>query len=255
MGEGENEKKAAAPTVVPEYGLKLSAALRAVAENKPASGITLGYIIDETGERAFGVLMAFLCLPFLLPLLPGVSIPFGLALMLLGGQLAIGWHRPWLPKKFRNWNLPEKFTTKLLSGVAKLFKPLEKLIRPRLKFMQNRLAYIAVGIALVVQGGIMAAPIPIPGTNSIPAWMALILILGITEEDGLTMIVGLLLTAAAIGILVFAAIFGAEKIHDQREKKRANASQAATMTHPATTVTQSASQTRPGIPPASFPSP
>jgi hypothetical protein len=215
----------ARPAVVPEYGLRLSAALRAVIEHKPPAGITLGYIIAETGERAFGVLMAFLCLPFLLPLLPGVSVPFGLALVLLGLQLAVGWHRPWLPRRMLAWRLPEKVTAKIVAGVATLFKPLEKVCRPRLAFMQNRAAYVAVGLALAVQGVILALPIPIPGTNSVPAWMALILILGITEEDGVTMIVGLLLTAAAVAAVALLAVFGAEWVTGKKHGKKAGASQ------------------------------
>src|SRR4051812_30948155 len=72
--------------------------------------LTLGLIVEITGDRAFGVLMAFLCLPFVQPIpLPGLSIPFGVALILLGAQVAVRRHRPWLPRRMLALKLPQKF--------------------------------------------------------------------------------------------------------------------------------------------------
>lgn len=200
----------------PRHQLHLTAALtglldrtRPAADNAPRSPLTIDLLIDSTGERAFGVLMAFLCLPFLLPFtIPGSSGPFGLALMVLGLQLAIRKHRPWLPAFVRRHKLPERFTTRLISGVAKLFAPLEHLIRPRLLFMQNAFATALVGVALMIDAVLLAFPWPpfVPLSNTLPAWIALIKILGITEEDGLALLVGLGLTLATITTLILVTI-------------------------------------------------
>ena len=194
-------------------GLQLTTALNAIlaqSEVQPAADekappitppLTLRLIIDKTGERAFGVLAAFLCLPFLTPLpLPGMSILFGLALALLGIEIAVRRDRPWLPQKMLNWKLPPKLGPKLIAFVARLFRPLEKIIRPRLLFMQNPIAMIFVGIALALDGLLLALPLPpvVPLSNAIPAWLALITILGITEEDGLCLLTGTILTLSAV---------------------------------------------------------
>jgi hypothetical protein len=206
------------PAPAHHHQLRLTAALNHILDrtrpdpatpDAPHIPFTINLIIDSTGERAFGVLMAFLCLPFLLPFtIPGSSGPFGLALMVLGLQLAIRKHRPWLPTFVRRRKLPEKFTTKLITGVAKLFRPLERLIRPRLLFMQHSLATALVGVALMLDAFLLALPWPpfIPLSNTLPAWIALIKILGITEEDGLALLLGLLLTLTAITTLTLITI-------------------------------------------------
>jgi len=182
-------------------------------ESQATTPLTLRLIIDTTGERAFGVLMAFLCLPFLSPLpLPAVSVPFGLALLLLGAQIAIRKHRPWLPVWLLERRLPTKTTLSILRFVAKLFRPLERLIRPRLLFMQNPVAMVVVGVALALDGILLSLPLPIAFTNAIPAWMALIKILGITEEDGVSLLVGSIMTFAAVAGIVVAIVLGVTRL-------------------------------------------
>lgn len=186
--------------------LKLSSALRELLEysEKSEQGITLGDVIDRTGERAFAVLIAFLCLPFLIVPIPGTSTPFGLALMFLGLQMMLRWDKPWLPKFLRNRRLPKKGTEAVLRGVSKLFRPLEKMVRPRMLFMQSHAAYIIVGAALVIDAILLALPIPIPYTNAPPAWAIFLKSLGNTEDDGVLLIVGMILTVAMI---VLVAVF------------------------------------------------
>jgi hypothetical protein len=177
----------------------------------PAPPLTLRLIIEKTGERAFGVLTAFLCLPFLTPIpLPGVSILFGLALAMLGGEIAVRQDRPWLPARMLNWKLPPKLGPRLIGFVAKLFRPLERIIRPRLLFMQNPVAMAFVGVALALDGILLALPLPpvVPLSNAIPAWLALVTILGITEEDGVCLLIGTILTLGSVaggivGIVLF----------------------------------------------------
>lgn len=177
--------------------------------------LTLKLIIEKTGERAFGVLAAFLCLPFLTPIpLPGMSILFGIALAMLGAEIAIRRDRPWLPQKLLNWRLPPKMGPKLIAFVAKLFKPLERIIRPRLLFMQNPVAMAFVGVALMLDGVLLSLPIPpvVPLSNAIPAWLALITILGITEEDGVCLLAGTTLTLGSVAGGIVALVLGWEKV-------------------------------------------
>ena len=198
----------------PTHQLHLTAALHHVLQEAAASPdnprpLTLGLIVEATGERAFGVLMAFLCLPFLTPLpLPGLSIPFGLALLVLGAQIAIRKHRPWLPQWLLHRPLPTKTSTTILRFVARVFRPLERIIRPRLLFMQNPLAMVIVGLALAVDGLMLSLPLPIAFSNTIPAWMALIKILGITEEDGISLLIGSLMTATVVAGIVVLIVLG-----------------------------------------------
>jgi hypothetical protein len=212
----EDSKVLDEPTAAPSK-LQLTAALHRVLQEVGTEGngekkqaLTLGLIIDATGERAFGVLMAFLCLPFLTPIpLPGLSIPFGIALMLLGLQVAVRRHRPWLPARMMALNLPPKFGPQLIAFVAKVFQPLERVIKPRLLFMQNPMAMVLVGVALAIDGFVLSLPLPpvVPLSNALPAWIALVKILGITEEDGVSLIAGTVLTLSfVLGVIMLAIL-------------------------------------------------
>jgi hypothetical protein len=191
-------------------GLRLS--LRDLLQNAnehPEERLTLGRIVEATGESAFGVLMAFLCLPFLTPIpVPLVSIPFGIALFLLGLQVAISRHRPWLPAWMMRIRLPQKFTTRLIGFVAKVLGPLERIIHPRLGFMQSVPAMVLAGAALAIDGLVLAFLPPLPLSNAIPAWMAMVKILGITERDGGALLVGTILTFGAVAVVVVALVSG-----------------------------------------------
>jgi hypothetical protein len=197
--------------------LKLTAALQDILQKtvKADGGppLTLGFIVETTHERSFAVILAFLCLPFLTPLpLPGLSTPFGIAVLLLGAQLAIRKHRPWLPQRLLNWRIPPRFGARLIGFVAKLFRPLEWIIRPRLGFMQNAPAMVLVGIALVFDGALLSLPLPIPFSNAVPAWFALIKILGITEEDGVALMGGTVLSLGAVAAVSVGIGMGMVKV-------------------------------------------
>ena len=191
---------------------RLSAALRNVLQatiDDPTKKLTLGLIVETAGESSFGVLMAFLCLPFLTPIpFPVASVPFGLALFILGCQIAIRRNRPWLPHKLMSWRLPQRFGTKLISFVARILHPLERVIHPRLLIMQNPAALVFAGTALAIDGLALAFLPPIPFSNSIPAWLALVKVLGITERDGVTLLIGTCLSFALLIGLIAAALSG-----------------------------------------------
>jgi hypothetical protein len=193
--------------------LRLTVALQKIlAETDKGEGgktLTLGLIVESTGERSFAVLLAFLCIPFLTPIpLPGLSTPFGIAVFLLGLQVAIRKHRPWLPRKLMEWKIPPKFGTRLIAFIARIFRPLERIIWPRFGFMVNPGAMALVGIALSLDGLLLSVPSPIPLSNVIPAWIALIKILGISEEDGISLLGGTVLTFVLVAALVAGIALG-----------------------------------------------
>ena len=68
-----------------------------------ADALTVGVLVDKAEEAGFGFLVGVLTLiaiPFV-----GLSTPFGLAIALLGAQLMIGLHHPWLPARARGRTL------------------------------------------------------------------------------------------------------------------------------------------------------
>src|SRR5689334_5495229 len=87
-------------TLAADYHQPLSEVLQEVAD-LPSAHISVAELMARFGGRAMGALLLIFGLLCLLPLPPGGTTIFGLPLLLLGPQLVIGRHAPWLPQRLR----------------------------------------------------------------------------------------------------------------------------------------------------------
>ncbi len=146
-------------------------------------------------------------LPFLTPIpLPGFSTPFGFVVLLIGAQLGLG-RRPWLPKRILQRELPARFIARLLGAASRLVRWLEVLLRPRLDFLHEQWIYRRIaGTLIMLSGLLLLLPLPIPLTNTLPAFTVVLLAAGAMERDGLFFLAGcamFVLTLAFFGLLAF----------------------------------------------------
>lgn len=137
------------------------------------------------GDKGFGFLLVVLSLPSALPVpAPGYSIPFGILLILLGAQFAIGkTHAPRLPQRCLKWHIQGSFIPKMVHGARKFCRFVELFIRPRLSIFLIGPGRIWMGLLVIYMGTLMC--IPIPGTNTLPAMVIFIIGVALLEEDGL----------------------------------------------------------------------
>ena len=72
--------------------------------------VTLGDMAEFLGERSIvGLLLAFALLMVLLVPAPGLSVLFGVPLMVLSAQLTLGYRRAWLPARLASLDLAFHF--------------------------------------------------------------------------------------------------------------------------------------------------
>jgi hypothetical protein len=166
-----------------------------------ADAITVGALVDKAEESGFGFLIGVLTLiaiPFV-----GLSTPFGLAIALLGGQLMLGLHHPWLPARARRRALSMVMLDRVLSILVRRTRWLTRLSRRRWELLiQPRL--IGGGVVLLALG--LALPLPIPGSNLIFLVPLFLYAVGVLERDGAWIAVGHVCTAIDMALLV---VFGA----------------------------------------------
>ena len=169
-------------------------------EDRPTT-ITVGELVDRAARSGFGFLVAVLSLiaiPFV-----GLSTPFGLAIALVGLQLAIGKEHPWLPDRVRRRSLEMTMLDRVLAMVARRTRWLAKSTKPRWRPLVTPRF---VGFAIVLLGLGLALPLPIPGSNLVFIIPLLIYAIGLLEADGAWIVLAHLCTLVDLG-LVFA--FGA----------------------------------------------
>ncbi len=187
------------------------ALLRSRSEDRP---LTLREVIYVLRGRAYLLLVLLLALPFITPLpLPGLSTPFGLAIALIALRLMLG-QRPWLPKKLQRQQLPADFFAKLFRVAERLIRFLEKFLRPRWMPLTEtaRLRQLHALVMLLAALALLL-PLPIPFTNSFPAWAVLLLAGGLLERDGVAVLLGYVVFAAGVLYFVFLGEAAAQLVH------------------------------------------
>jgi len=153
--------------------------------------VTLGEIVHRMKHSGFGLIILFLCLPFLQPLpMAGLSTAFGAIILVLGIQLILKRSSVWIPRFVANRELSEKAGHLLLDAATKFFKFIETFVKPRLGFIAARETFI--GFVIVISAIVLMLPIPIPLSNIICAAPIALMALALLEKDGLMAILGTL---------------------------------------------------------------
>jgi hypothetical protein len=164
--------------------------------------VTLATVIRFMGRRSIAALLLFLALPMALPIpAPGISVLFGLPLIVISAQLMVGLHRAWLPAWLARQSISRASFTSMAERAAPTLHRLEHIVRPRLSWMAGDWAMVSVGTICLVLGIIITLPIPLG--HMLPGAAISILALGLLERDGL--VIGIGLTTAAVALAVVAA--------------------------------------------------
>ncbi len=185
-------------------------------EERNAS-ITLKDILTLAGERIFGFLLLILALPSALPIpAPGYSVPFGILIFLLAVQLLFGATIPWLPDKMMNGSMNTNTARKFVKMGLPWLQKIEAITKPRLTYVcTSFMGKLVIGLMVALMG--ISMMIIIPGTNTLPALSVFIIAFGLQEDDGLIVLVGLILcliAAAVSSSIVLAVIWGGSSLVD-----------------------------------------
>lgn len=172
--------------------------------------LSLREIFDIFGADGHYVLITFLILPFMQPIpLFGLSTPFGI-LIISVSILAYLNKPPWIPAKWAQKQVSAKTVSKIAEGSERIFEKLNKILHPRMNFLFQG-PFRSLNMALfVLNAFLLALPLPIPFSNSFPAWTIALLALAHLEEDGLFVIFSYVMSVACL-IYFFSIAKGVEK--------------------------------------------
>lgn len=178
---------------VPATPPRLSTDLRDLLRAAAGRSMTLGELEQTLKGRGFGLFLLLLALPFTFPIaIPGLSVPFGLVIMLIGLRLAAG-RKPWLPAFILRREIKYSLLEKIVGIGLKLSTKLEKIVKPRLHFLQRWPGMLnLIGLGIASGGLLLSLPLPplIPFSNTIPAFAVVFLAAGLIERDGLLVLIG-----------------------------------------------------------------
>lgn len=155
--------------------------------------LSLKRVFEIVGGEGHGILMLFLCLPFIQPIpIPGLSTPFG-AMICLVALLDFLRSDPWLPKRFESVKVTAKVVTKSSEVAERIWSYAAKVIKQRLVVICDFFLFRLINFLVVVFSALLLAlPLPIPFSNTVPVIGIVLCALGHIEKDGLMFILAYL---------------------------------------------------------------
>lgn len=184
--------------------LKTSELLRETLTDLSTARISIGELLAQFQRRSYGGVFLILAL---LAILPGISVLAGIALLVPSMQFIGGYRAPIFPKSIGEKSVSVEGLKKWGFIVANWIEKLEKLVKPRFPQLTNSIARRVIGLTIFLLAIVVA--IPFPFSNFPPAIAIICFALALLERDGLMVIIGGLISAAAfsIGFTVFYLIF------------------------------------------------
>ncbi len=178
---------------------------RLAAEDRP---VAVGEVVDSFGPAGIGLLLLFLTLPALVPLPGPWGMTFGTILSLVALQVMAGARKVWVPATIRRRSVSADLVARLAAASHPTLAAAERWLQPRrLLPLTGRQARMLVAVPIFINAVIIALPIPMG--NLVPAFATIAISLGICVRDGAAVLVGLLLSVAALiwtgALLMFGA--------------------------------------------------
>lgn len=179
---------------------RVSVVLRSVIETAPGDTISVGEIIEAFGERAFGFVIILFSLPNCIPAPPGMNSVFGLPVLLFAVQLALGFKKPWLPRRILDKRFRVATFRRIIDAAEPKLRRVENFLRPRHTVLFGPRGDRLIGVFAVILA--LCVIVPLPGTNWVPSIALVILSMAIMQEDGLVLGFGILAGLAGIAYTV-----------------------------------------------------
>jgi hypothetical protein len=165
--------------------------------------ISIGEILNILSEKGQSLMILFLSLPFCQPLqIPGLSIPFGLAIAFIGMKMAFGNYAS-LPKAILIKSITPETLQKITEKILWLLKKIKRWMSPRLTWLcYDPTIEIINGLLISILGVLLALPLPTPFSNLMVAWSILFIGLGLLKDDGVFVLIGYFLSLFTCGYFV-----------------------------------------------------
>lgn len=176
-----------------------------LAKNPDLESFTIRDITQGLGETSFGTALMFFTIPEVIPIpIPGIAAIVVLPTLVISGQMVAGREEIKLPEFLLKRTIPRQALERAIRAVVPLLERAEKVTKPRWGWATTPAARRLLGGFIFLLA--LAIAFPIPGFNMPQAIATFIIALGLVENDGLLVVIGVLaglLSLALLGGVVF----------------------------------------------------
>jgi hypothetical protein len=181
--------------------LRTSQILREILTKNPTTkSFTIRQIIDTIGEGRAATSLIFFSIPGMLPV-PGTSDLSGIPTGLIAGQMIAGKTEIKLPQFILQRSVPRRSLAVAIHAVLPFLEMAEKVTKPRRQWAADPAAQRVLGILILILALVIA--VPVLGFNLPHAASIFMISLGLVEQDGLAILIGV-----AVGLISLALLTG-----------------------------------------------
>ena len=178
---------------------RTSEVLRELVEEGENERISFREILTELRHRAIGFTLLIFSLPCCMPMPPGIPTVCGIAIVIIAVNLIAARRRLWLPRAIADKSVSRADLKRMVDRVEPYLRRLEKICKPRLPIVTDPVGKVLIGLVVFALGFVMILPIPFVG-NMPPGIAATVIAIGMTERDGLVVLIGTVASAIAIAL-------------------------------------------------------
>lgn len=180
--------------------------LEQMKENTKGDEVTLEDTLDSLNSRSFGPLLLVPAIMAVSPIgaIPGMSIVTGCVLMLIAVQMVFSSGRPWLPQKLLNFSFSRETLTSGIDKSLPWAKWLEGFTDSRLQTITRSPFHYVIAVIVAFMALLFIPLAFLPFAVAIPGTAIALLALGMTVRDGVLVVLGFVISCAAIGVAIYA---------------------------------------------------
>jgi hypothetical protein len=154
----------------------------------PKDELTVRWVLDHLDRQSFGVV---LLLAAIVAVVPGICSFAGLVIAISGFEMAVGRNQPYFPHWIARRPLRARRLRPVVTFAIARLRWLETIIRPRWLPVASKLTRV-VGLTVLL-ASVRLILVPFPFSNVLPALVIAVVALAYLEEDGLLLLIGLVL--------------------------------------------------------------
>jgi len=169
--------------------------------------VSIGDVVESFEQRGFGPLLLAPALIALLPTgaIPGIPTACAILICLIDSQRLFGLKYPWVPKRLRQISIKRNQFEAALRKAKPITQRIDRFIYSRYnKFIEPPADLIVA--ALTIMLALTMIPLEmLPFAAAIPALSIVLFAVGLTANDGLLVMIGLIASAIAaiVGVIWF----------------------------------------------------
>ena len=180
--------------------VRTSETLRNLLKNKNERSFTVKKISEALGTSSFGASLLVFSIPEVVPIpIPGMSAIVALPTGVISAQMIAGHKQVRLPKWLLKRSVPRKALATAIHAILPVLERMERATRPRGRWVSNPLVKRLLGVFIFLLA--LAIALPVPGTNMPPAIAIFVTSLGMIEQDGWMIALGILIGLASMVLI------------------------------------------------------